>query len=62
VRLLAEDGLALLVYQLAALAPEVGQVIEGGALPAPAVEEVAVDLWVFLLGSLALAVRIGFPR
>src|SRR5215203_5150199 len=52
VRLLAEDRLALLVDQLATLAPEVGQVVEGGALPPSAVEEVAVDLGVFLLGRL----------
>jgi hypothetical protein len=52
VRLLTEDRLALLVDQLAALTPEVGQVVEGGALPPPAVEEVAVDFGVFLLGCL----------
>src|SRR5215203_3718213 len=52
VGLLAEDRLALLVDQLATLAPEVGQVVKGGALPPPAVVEVAVDLGVFLLGRL----------
>src|SRR5215203_2423820 len=52
VRLFAEDRLALLVDQLATLAPEVGQVVEGGSFPPPAVEEVAVDLGVLLLGLL----------
>ena len=40
---LAEDRLAAVVDQLAALRPEVGQPVEGRALPAPAVEEHAVD-------------------
>ena len=40
---LAEDRLAAVVDELAALGPEVGQPVEGRSLPAAAVEDDAVD-------------------